>query len=172
MDELPERAERVAAIDHVIRQITWQGQKQSLQTLNRQDITLTMPQMTTLYAIRAANTCRMSELALLTKQSAGTLTGIVDRLISDGLVCRVRDADDRRVVQVALTPTGEERLAQVDLARRKDMTRMLSHFSLYQLRYLEELLRLLLAGIMEMDVRPEDQDQVVHSESHAEPVVQ
>ena len=35
-----------------------------------------MPQMVTLFAIRGAGTCRMSELAETTQQSAGTLTGI------------------------------------------------------------------------------------------------
>lgn len=143
------RRERIAAIDHVIRKITWQGQKQSLQTLSRPDIALTMPQMVTLFAIRSVGTCRMSELAELTNQSAGTLTGIVDRLIEDGLVRRVRDTDDRRVVQVALTDAGEERLARVEHARVNDMLFMLSRFSSEQLVQFEELLNLLLQGIYE-----------------------
>ncbi len=147
MELTAERRERIAAIDRVIRKITWQGQKQSLQTLSRPDIALTMPQMVTLFAIRSAGTCRMSELAELTNQSAGTLTGIVDRLIEDGLVRRVRDTDDRRVVQVALTDAGEERLARVEQARIDDMLYMLSRFSNEQLIQLEELLHLLLQGI-------------------------
>ncbi len=149
METTAERRERIASIDKVIRKITWQGQKQSLQTLSRPDIDLTMPQMITLFAIRSAGTCRMSELAELTNQSAGTLTGIVDRLIDDGLVQRVRDTEDRRVVQVALTEAGEERLLCVEQARVDDMLWMLSRFSDEQLHQLEDLLNLLLEGIFE-----------------------
>lgn len=144
------RTAHIAAIDDVIRQITWQSHKQLLQTLSHPDIALTMPQMVTLFAIRAARTCRMSELAEVTQQSAGTLTGIVDRLIDDELVGRVRDVDDRRVVQVTLTTQGEERLLRVEQARREDMERMLQRFSFEQLDNLEELLRLFLSGIQEL----------------------
>lgn len=150
MNQPEARAERVAAIDDIVRHITWQSHKQLLQTLSRPDIALTLPQMVTLFAIRDAGTCRMSDLADITQQSAGTLTGIVDRLIDDDLVGRVRDVDDRRVVQVTLTPTGEQRLAMVEQARREDMEQMLNRFSLAQLGELEELLRLLLAGIQDM----------------------
>lgn len=144
------RANYIAAIDAVIRQITWQSHKQLLQTLSRPEIGLTMPQMVTLFAIRNAGMCRMSELAEITQQSAGTLTGIVDRLIEDNLVGRVRDLDDRRVVQVTLTTHGHERLARVERARHEDMERMLQHFSLAQLASLEDLLRQLLGGIHEL----------------------
>jgi DNA-binding MarR family transcriptional regulator len=144
------RSTTVGTIDYVIRQITWQSHKQLLQTLSRPEIDLTMPQMVTLFAIRNAGTCRMSELAEATQQSAGTLTGIVDRLIDDHLVGRVRDVDDRRVVQVTLTLDGEQRLARVDQARREDMERMLQHFNDEQLVALEGLLRCLLAGVHDL----------------------
>lgn len=150
MNETETRTEYIAAIDDVIRQITWQSHKQLLQTLNRPEISLTMPQMVTLFAIRDAGTCRMSELAEITQQSAGTLTGIVDRLIEDHLVGRVRDHEDRRVVQVTLTAHGEERLAQVEHARREDMERILQHFDFGQLIDLDLLLRQLLQGIHDL----------------------
>jgi DNA-binding MarR family transcriptional regulator len=144
------REHSICAIDDIVRQITWQSHKQLLQTLGRPEIALTMPQMVTLFAIRGAGTCRMSELAEITQQSAGTLTGIVDRLIEDSLVARVRDVDDRRVVQVTLTPQGEQRLARVEQARREEMERMLQQFSQTQLVELEHLLRLLVHGIHEL----------------------
>ncbi len=147
MAEMTERAASIAAIDQMVRLIIWQAQKQLLHTLNRPDIALTLPQMVTLFAIRDVGSCRMSDLAEITQQSAGTLTGIVDRLIEDGLVGRVRDVDDRRVVQVALTPAGMERLNRVETARCVDMAQMLSRFSLTQLDDLEKLLQLFLAGI-------------------------
>jgi DNA-binding MarR family transcriptional regulator len=150
VNEYATREGYIGAIDDVIRQITWQSHKQQLQTLSRPDIGLTMPQMVTLFAIRSAGTCRMSELAEVTQQSAGTLTGIVDRLIDDNLVGRVRDVEDRRVVQVTLTTHGEERLARVEQARREDMERMLQQFSDEQLVALEGLLRLFLGGVHDL----------------------
>jgi DNA-binding MarR family transcriptional regulator len=169
MDANGERTTRVAAIDHIIRHIMWQGQKQSLHTLNRPDIDLTMPQMITLFAIRTAGTCRMSELAEVTQQSAGTLTGIVDRLIEDGLVARVRDADDRRVVQVALTQMGQERMQRVEEVRHEDMARVLRSFSLEQLRQLEELLALLYTGLQRVTT-VEDGHHVVRPDKPAPPL--
>ncbi|NNJ12247.1 MarR family transcriptional regulator [Chloroflexales bacterium ZM16-3] len=150
MTHQEQRSAYVTGISDVVRQITWQSQKQLLKTLSRPDIGLTMPQMVTLFAIRNAQTCRMSELADITQQSAGTLTGIVDRLIDDNLVGRVRDVEDRRVVQVTLTSAGEERVTLVEQARHEDMDRMLQHFDLGQLGDLECLLRLLISGLHEM----------------------
>ncbi|MEJ5344479.1 MAG: MarR family transcriptional regulator [Chloroflexus sp.] len=150
MNEQEARAHHTHVIDDIVRQITWQSQKQLLQTLSRPEIGLTLPQMVTLFAIREAGLCRMSDLADITQQSAGTLTGIVDRLIEENLVGRVRDAEDRRVVQVMLTRQGEQRLALVEEARRADMDRILSRFSLEQLQDLAHLLQLLLDGINEL----------------------
>lgn len=39
--------------------------------------------------------------------AAATMTGIVDKLVARGLVERHRREDDRRVVEVTLTPQGE-----------------------------------------------------------------
>jgi DNA-binding MarR family transcriptional regulator len=149
---MTERASRqafVAEIDRMMRELGWHVQKQSTHTLARPDIDLTLPQMITLFAIHESGTCRMSTLAELTQQSAGTLTGIVDRLIDDALVARVRNTTDRRVVEVTLTPEGEQRLQQVVMARFDDMGRILSHFSDEDLALLERLLRQFLSGIEE-----------------------
>jgi DNA-binding MarR family transcriptional regulator len=142
-----DRQAQIDAVNDQIRQLIWHAQKQALLTLSRPGIDLTLPQMITLHAIHADQPCRMSDLAEATKQSAGTLTGIVDRLILDGLVARVRDAGDRRVVHVALTPAGKERLDQVDMARHSDMHRILVNFSDHELDSFADLLNRFLGGI-------------------------
>ena len=48
----------------------------------------------------------MAELAHRIAASAPTMTGIVDRLERQGLVTRLRDDQDRRVVHIALTEAG------------------------------------------------------------------
>jgi DNA-binding MarR family transcriptional regulator len=144
MYEHSERHVHVAQIDQMIRHITWQSHKHMLHTLSRPEIDLTMPQMVTLFAIRNAHMCRMSELAEVTHQSAGTLTGIVDRLIEENLVGRVRDVDDRRVVQVTLTNEGENRLSLVEQLLREEMEQRLRGFNSDQLHDFGHLLGLLM----------------------------
>lgn len=141
MTEHETRDDRIVAIDHLLREIAWFAQKQSMHMLTHPTIELTLPQMITLFAIHERGTCRMTDLAESTQQSAGTLTGIVDRLINDDLVTRVRNAEDRRVVEVALTPEGEQRLQHVTQARFDDLNRMLNHFSDTDLRTSERILR-------------------------------
>jgi DNA-binding MarR family transcriptional regulator len=142
-----QRQATLDSIDGLLRMLIWHAQKQASHTLSRPEIGLTLPQMMTLYAIHGAQTCRMSDLADVTQQSAGTLTGIVDRLIDDGLVERVRDVTDRRVVHVALTPAGTARLSAVETARRDDMAHTLEAFDDDELRALARLLHRFLEGV-------------------------
>ena len=139
-----ERASQIAEIDLIMRQIGWYAQKRSTHTLAHPEIDITLPQMITLFAIHDSGTCRMSTLAEVTQQSAGTLTGIVDRLIDDGLVTRVRNISDRRVVEVMLTPEGTRRLQLVVDARREDMNQVLEHFSEDDIELLGRMLKRLL----------------------------
>ena len=138
---------RLEAIDRIFRELTWHGQKHAIQTLTRPTIGLTMPQMVTLLAIHDSGSCRMGMLAELTQQSGGTLTGIVDRLIDDQLVERIRSAEDRRVIEVTLTADGRTRVEGVLAARRDDMLRILANFSDYELEHFEQLLLHFLHGL-------------------------
>ena len=55
---------------------------------------------------------RMSDLAECAQTSQASLTGIVDRLEEQGFVARSRSAEDRRVVDVAVTKQGRVVLKQ------------------------------------------------------------
>ena len=149
MNQELSREQCIAAIDRMVRRLTWHTHKQMLQTLSRPDIGLTMPQTMTLFAIRAAGSCRMSELAEMTQQSAGTLTGIVDRLIEENLVGRIRDIDDRRVVQVMLTPHGEDRLGAVEQVLQDDMADRVMDFNHDELLQFGALLGKMMVSIDE-----------------------
>ena len=63
---------------------------------------------------------RMSELAELARTSQASLTGVVDRLEALDLVERIRSSEDRRVVEVAITPTGakEKQRVQAEISDR------------------------------------------------------
>jgi DNA-binding MarR family transcriptional regulator len=51
----------------------------------------------------------LSELAEMQSCVRSNITQLVDRLEREGLVRRVDDSEDRRVVRAELTPAGEER---------------------------------------------------------------
>lgn len=87
---------------------------------------LTLPQFQTLLVIRENNPkCTMGHLACETRQVSATMTGIVDRLVDQGLVERWRQSDDRRKVVVRLTESGQAKVDSVLSARRSQMAGIL-----------------------------------------------
>jgi DNA-binding MarR family transcriptional regulator len=53
----------------------------------------------------------MTELSRYLMVSNGNVTGIIDRLVSEGMVARSRHAGDRRATFVRLTPKGQQHFA-------------------------------------------------------------
>src|SRR6187402_836432 len=73
-------------------------------------IDLTMSQTKALYLVVAAGHLRMSELAGRLGVTSSTATGVVDGLVSQGLLTRHEDPADRRQVVVTATPEAEATL--------------------------------------------------------------
>jgi DNA-binding MarR family transcriptional regulator len=72
----------------------------------------TLPRFDVMAALnRSREGLRMSELSGVLRVSNGNVTGIVDRLVADGLVLRVPVEGDRRAMIVRLTGKGEEDFA-------------------------------------------------------------
>ena len=67
----------------------------------------------------------MSRLAESLDVSLPNVTGLVDRMVEHGLVERVRDDDDRRVVTVAPTAAGRATVEEIDLVRRRALAQLL-----------------------------------------------
>lgn len=61
---------------------------------------------------------RMSDLSAKLQVSNGNVTGIVERLVGEGLVERISVDGDRRAMRVRLTPDGVARFA--DMATRHE----------------------------------------------------
>lgn len=74
---------------------------------------LTMPQVKVLHVLSRREKVTAGELAEILGVSAPTVTNLVGRMVSLGLVHRERGRTDRRVVYVSMTPAGEETLRQV-----------------------------------------------------------
>ncbi|HEY4021767.1 MAG TPA: MarR family winged helix-turn-helix transcriptional regulator [Pseudonocardiaceae bacterium] len=62
--------------------------------------------------------------------------GLTDRAVEGGLVIRARDADDARLVRLALTPLGEERIAalsELHVAELVRLTPLLEHLTEHEM---------------------------------------
>lgn len=71
----------------------------------------------------------MSRVAEMIGSGLPTTTGLVSRMEERGLVQRVHDTDDRRVVLVQLTAQGAAGLHEVQEERTRRMARALGHLS-------------------------------------------
>lgn len=79
---------------------------------------LTYPQYLVLLCLLEQDGLSIGELGHLLKLDSGTLTPLVKRMESDGLVLRQRSARDERRVEVWLTEAGRSREAVLIRARR------------------------------------------------------
>jgi len=83
---------------------------------------------------------RMSDLAAAVVLSQSGLTRLVDRLVRDGSVARVRCEDDRRGLNAELTDAGRHRYAEARVTHLADVrSRFLGHFSAAELIALGEV---------------------------------
>jgi DNA-binding MarR family transcriptional regulator len=72
----------------------------------------TLPRFDVMSALaRHPRGLKMSELSTFLRVSNGNVTGIVDRLVEDGLVLRVAVPGDRRAQLARLTPAGQAAFA-------------------------------------------------------------
>ena len=99
-EELVERF--VESVDFLHRQIR-------IDRLNEwQQIDLTIPQVKTLFLLESAGPSRMGSIAASLGIAVSATTTVVDRLVERGLVMRLSDPKDRRVVICELTEQGQD----------------------------------------------------------------
>ncbi len=94
-------AERVNLLMSEIQHRLFSGMTRKPKMSNLPDVT--MRQLKLLRLLGQHESVAMKELARLAGISTPTATGLVDRMVENGLVVRVDDPDDRRVVRVQLT---------------------------------------------------------------------
>lgn len=78
------------------------------------ELGLTYPQYLVLVLLHSDGTRTVSELARDLRLDHGTLTPLLRRLDTAGLLTRTRRAADERVVEVAITTSGEDLHARFD----------------------------------------------------------
>jgi DNA-binding MarR family transcriptional regulator len=70
----------------------------------------------------------MTELSRFLMVSNGNVTGIIDRLVREGMVVRRPHEADRRAVFVHLTPKGARQFAAMAKAHEAWVNEILGHF--------------------------------------------
>ncbi len=90
---------------------------------------LTTAQLSPLFRLRQQGQLTVAELARGAQIDAGAMTRLLDRLEKKGLCRRVRSTEDRRVVQVELTPEGEAAMAHVPGVLAEVLNQHLAGFS-------------------------------------------
>lgn len=80
----------------------------------RSEFGSTLPRFDVMAALdRSEDGLRMSDLSGVLKVSNGNVTGIIDRLVADGLVERLAVEGDRRAMAVRLTREGREAFCEL-----------------------------------------------------------
>jgi MarR family transcriptional regulator, 2-MHQ and catechol-resistance regulon repressor len=74
---------------------------------------LTTTQFAVLEALHHLGTLSQVELAQKLLKSTGNITTVLQNLEKRNLICRVRDPNDQRYVQVSLTDTGRELISRI-----------------------------------------------------------
>jgi DNA-binding MarR family transcriptional regulator len=78
----------------------------------------------------------LSTLAKDLRVTPGDVTGIIDRLVAQGLVNRKSSADDRRIIWLQPTDKGRDLLANLMESQTRHMVYILEYMSLEDLKSL------------------------------------
>ncbi|GLQ04852.1 MarR family winged helix-turn-helix transcriptional regulator [Sneathiella chinensis] len=96
----------------------------------RKEYATTLPRFDVMSALyRAEKGLKMSELSAALMVSNGNVTGIIERLVAEGLVLREPLPGDRRVMLVLLTPEGREKFRDMALVHQGWVSELLKNIN-------------------------------------------
>ena len=111
---------------------------------------ITIPQLGVLEYLSTRRERPMNELARHLGVTRPAVTGMVDRLIAQGLVNRQGDLSDRRVVRINLTPKGKRVLDNIWSQKRRMIQEVFGQLSpadrTQYLATLEQVVKILSSG--------------------------
>ena len=105
---------------------------------------LTHAQWGPLFMLRRCRASTVAELARELQTDPGAMTRLLDRLECKGLCRRIRSTDDRRVVNIELTPEGEAAADKVPVELSAVMNEHLAGFTKTEWTELKGYLRRML----------------------------
>lgn len=137
---LPDLSDRVREQFATLLQLVSMADAQPWMSLD-----ITMPQFKVMLFLWHAQRARVGVLAEKLGVHISNMTGILDRLVEAGFVCREDDAGDRRLVVCRLTPKGEATLARLYDGRAAHVGQRLDRLANEELQALLTGLEALLA---------------------------
>jgi len=91
---------------------------------------LTTEQYTVLVTVKYRDVpVRITDIARWTERSTNSVSMIVDRMVKAGLLKRVRDRSDRRIVNVVITSKGEDALKPANIVTLEFFRQVMSPLS-------------------------------------------
>lgn len=90
---------------------------------------LTISQLRAMTALSEESLISMGELCKMANVKMPSLTEVVNRFETEGILKRIRDAGDRRVVRVCLTERGKKAHRDVLKRRANDLTHLFGSLS-------------------------------------------
>jgi DNA-binding MarR family transcriptional regulator len=114
----------VAEIEELLRNAGTMLKKRGRDILSNFDIT--PPQLDALLVLREYGELTMGELCGKMFLACSTATDLIDRMERNGLIERVRDTADRRVIRLRVLSKGSTVIDEVLLARRGYLAAILS----------------------------------------------
>jgi DNA-binding MarR family transcriptional regulator len=106
MTEINQEEQVLISLRQIIRATDIYSRKLS------KEVGLTAPQLLILQAIRGLGAVSISKLSEEVSLSQATVTNIIDRLESRGIVARHRSTEDKRVVHATLTEEGKSKVSE------------------------------------------------------------
>ena len=108
----------------------------------KKEFATTLPRFDVMAALyRAPEGMLMSDLSRFLLVSNGNVTGIIDRLVSEGLVLRARRNGDRRTSMVRLTEAGVAQFSTIAAAHETWIGELLGNVSEDETRRLAAMLK-------------------------------
>jgi DNA-binding MarR family transcriptional regulator len=105
------------------------------------DLGITSQQMGILFSLKSGVASTPFELSKLLGIDTGLMTRMLDKLETNGLLQRSRDAEDRRVVNLRMTEKGAKVAARIPEIAPKVLNARLRKFTRVEFEQLNRLLR-------------------------------
>ena len=135
---------REESVGYLMRRITLSIVQQADRRLGQQG--LTSGQWAPLFKIKMGHNPTVADLARELEMDAGAMTRLLDRLEKKGLCKRVRSTEDRRIVNIELTPEGEAAIDEVPAVLADVLNAHLAGFSKSEWQALRSYLERMLAN--------------------------
>jgi len=121
------------------------------------DVELTMPQVRTMNFL-SHGPKRMGDISAYLDRGMPSATSMVDRLVGKGLVERIEDSSDRRVVACRLTPQGKERVERFWRLGRMRIASLADKLSLEELEIVVPAMEILSEAVHRDTLAVPDED--------------